>query len=182
MSAAPILSRSVDVATIGAGGVERRFTASAAERDALAKAYGLREVRAFAADLTATPKAGAIVVEGRVTADIVQSCVVTLEPVEQVIDEPVEIRFARADADTLPPKPGAEIRIDLDAADPPDPLLGPSIDLGAVAEEYFALAIDPYPRAPGAELPAGLGGAAEDRSDSPFAALAALRPKSGGGR
>ncbi len=184
MTIAPILSRPVEVGAIGSVGIERRITATEAERVALAQAYGLREVRSLTADLTATPAAGGmIVVEGRIVADIVQSCVVSLAPVAQAIDEPIAIRYAREGAAALPPqKPGAEVLIDLGAEDPPDPLPGSTLDLGGIAEEYFVLAIDPYPRVPDAEMPAETGGAAAPERDSPFAALAALRDKPGGSR
>lgn len=184
MSTDPILSRPVEVSAIGPGGVERRITATEAERAALATAYGLQEVRSLTADLAAMPKPGGMIaVEGRVTADIVQTCVVSLAPVEQAIDEPVAIRYAPAGADALPPaKPGAEILIDPDAEDPPDLLLGSTIDLGAVAEEHFALAIDPYPRAPDAKIPPEAGEGAAPERDSPFAVLAALRDKPTGSR
>jgi uncharacterized metal-binding protein YceD (DUF177 family) len=180
VTAGPVLSRPVEISAIPATGIERRFSASEAERAALAKAYGLREVKAFAADLTATAGSrGSVRVEGRVTADIVQTCVVSLVPVEQRIDEPVEVRFApegRGEGVA-----GAEVRVDLDAEDPPEPLLGSSIDLGAIAEEYFVLAIDPYPRAPGAEIPAEPAADPDEGRDSPFAALAALKGKPRGG-
>jgi uncharacterized metal-binding protein YceD (DUF177 family) len=174
MPSAPVISRPIDVGAIPATGIERRFTANEAERAALARAYGLREVRAFAADLVATAAGrGSILVDGRVTAEIVQDCVVSLEPVEQAIDETVSVRFAPERAEDA--GRSGEIEVDLDAEDPPEPLSGSSIDLGALAEEYFVLAIDPYPRAPGAEIPAKSGDDPDAESDSPFAALAALR-------
>jgi hypothetical protein len=55
-------------------------------------------------------------------------------------------------------------------------LTGPTLDLGPIVMEHFVLAIDPYPRAPGAELPDGGEGAA-DSPDSPFAVLARLKEK-----
>ncbi len=33
--------------------------------------------------------------------------------------------------------------------DPPDPIIDGKIDLGALAAEFFALGLDPYPRKPG---------------------------------
>ncbi len=54
--------------------------------------------------------------------------------------------------------------------DEPDPVIDGKIDLGALAAEFFALGLDPYPRKPGAVLD-------EERTnaepiDSPFSALA----------
>ena len=85
-------------------------------------------------------------------ADIVQTCVVSLVPVDQHIDETFQVRFVR-DPGKLP-KVGAEVVVDPAAPDPPELLTGPTIDVGEIAEEYFVLAIDPYPHAPGATLPA----------------------------
>lgn len=179
MSGAPVLTRPVDVGTIPATGIERRFVATATERAALAKAYGLREVKALSADLVAKAAGrGSVIVEGRVVADIVQTCVVSLEPVEQAIDEPVSVRFSPEDRDGG--VQGGEIAVDFEAEDPPEPLHGHSIDLGALAEEYFVLAIDPYPRAAGAAIADEPASDSPDPPDSPFAALAALRGKPGG--
>jgi uncharacterized metal-binding protein YceD (DUF177 family) len=175
MIAAPILSWPVDVAEIGEGGLVRNFAADAGERQALASTLGLRDLRALTADVMLT-QAGrsAIVVDGRLHADIVQTCVVSLVPVEQSIDEPISIRFVRA-ADQPTPKPGGEVHLDAADIDPPEILRGPTIDLGPVLYEQFVLAIDPYPRAPGAELPAEAGDPGGTSGDSPFAVLAGLK-------
>jgi uncharacterized metal-binding protein YceD (DUF177 family) len=175
MIAAPILSWPVDVAEIGEGGLVRNFAADAGERQALASTLGLRDVRALAADVTLTQVGrSAILAEGRLHADIVQTCVVSLVPVEQSIDEPVSIRFLRA-ADQSTPKPGGEVQLDAADIDPPEILSGPTIDLGPVLYEQFVLAIDPYPRAPGAELPTEAGDPRGTSGDSPFAVLAGLK-------
>ncbi len=147
--------------------------ATAAEKQRLAEAYDLREVKSLAASVTLEPIGGGVAVEGRIVADIVQTCVVSLVPVDEHIDEPFAVRFVR-DPNQLP-KAGSEIVVDPAADDPPEPLDGPSIDVGALVEEYFALAINPYPRAPGAELPAEYAGSDDERArQSPFAALAGL--------
>jgi uncharacterized metal-binding protein YceD (DUF177 family) len=180
MSTTPILSRPVDLSAIPSTGIERKFSATESERAALAKALGLVAVNSLSADLVATAgKRGSFRVEGRVQADIVQTCVVSLAPVPQKIDETIDVRFAPGEPDDL--RAGAEIEIDIGADDAPEPLQGSSLDLGAVAEEHFVLAIDPYPRAPGAELEPAIEEIEPVRPDSPFAALAGLRGKSGGG-
>ncbi len=88
-------------------------------------------------------------------------------------------RFVRAGSPGAPEPlaAGAELHVDPEADDPPELLEGSSIDLGTLALEYFVLAIDPYPRAPGAELLAEAADPPESESDSPFAALAALQRK-----
>jgi uncharacterized metal-binding protein YceD (DUF177 family) len=172
-----ILSRPIAISEIH-GSIEVAVEATADERAALAAAYDLIEVRRLSATVTVADAAAGFDVSGKLTADIVQECVVTLVPVEQRIAEPFALRFVPPGSPELAEraKPHAEIVVDAAAADPPEVLEGRSLDLGPVVEEAFVLAIDPYPRAPGATLPAeaatGDGGA-----DSPFAALAGLKPK-----
>jgi uncharacterized metal-binding protein YceD (DUF177 family) len=171
-----LLSRPVDVARIHQSGLAEHIEASAAERLAIAGDHKLIAVDALSADLAVDRgPGGAIVVDGRVKAEVVHTCVVSLEPVPQSIDEPVHATFAGAGSAFAPPapKPGAEVMVDPDA-DVPQPIDGPSIDLGALVLEHFTLALDPYPRAPGAELPAAVGADQAATRDSPFAALAKL--------
>ena len=171
-----VLSRPVAVADI-----HRRsdvdVTAGPQERAALAAEYDLLDVLSLQATATLSSVDGGVDVSGRVTADIVQSCVVTLVPVEQHIDEPFSVRFVRAGSPELEVvmKPHADVMVDPAAPDPPEVLEGPTVDLGAVVEEAFVLAIDPYPRARGAALPEE----ATDGQvkDSPFAVLADLKQR-----
>lgn len=176
-----VLHRPVEVARLPAEAVE--IVADAVEREALAAEYGLVAIDRLMATATLTPGArGAVEVEGRVLADIVQTCVVSLVPVAQHIDETFALKFVQP-ADAPPePQPGTEVAIDPDRPDPPEVLTGPHIDLGAVVEEVFVLAIDPYPRAPDAALPPEAAAATEKGGESPFAVLAGLRrPKDEGG-
>jgi uncharacterized metal-binding protein YceD (DUF177 family) len=171
-----VLSRPVAVADIQRRS-DVRVTADPQERAALAAEYDLLEVLSLQATATLSSADGGVDVSGRITADIVQSCVVTLLPVEQHIDEPFSVRFVRPGSPELEVimKPHAEVLVDPGAPDPPEVLDGPALDLGAVVEEAFVLAIDPYPRVPGAALP-------EEATDdegrpSPFAVLADLKRK-----
>jgi uncharacterized metal-binding protein YceD (DUF177 family) len=113
-------------------------------------------------------------VEGRVRAKVGQTCVVTLEPIENGIDEQVDLTFA-------PPVAGfdemeGEIEVKRDQ-DPPEALTGDTIDLGQLAIEFLVLGIDPYPRKSGVEFAALKVG--ED-APKPFAALADLKKRLGG--
>jgi uncharacterized metal-binding protein YceD (DUF177 family) len=170
-----ILNRPVSLSDVR-GGIDLEVESSADERRALAAEYDLLGVHALKATATLTPTADGVAVGGRLTADIVQACVVTLDPVAQHIDEPFSVRFVRPGSPELEAlmKPHAEIVVDPAAEDPPEVLEGPTLDLGAVVEEAFVLAIDPYPRAPGAVLPAESAGTGDDPA-SPFAVLARLK-------
>jgi hypothetical protein len=119
-------------------------------------------------------------IEGKLSARVVQSCVVTLEPVEQRIEEAVARNYV-PEADY---RPAAEVDLDPDAEDDPDPF-GTVIDPGLLALESLALVLDPYPRAPGlppAEYRAAPPGVPPlpDADPKPFAKLAVLREKLGG--
>lgn len=169
-----ILSHPYDTVHLPATGVAMEIGAGEAERAALAAAYELVAVNGLSATATLTPAAGGLVmVEGRVLADIVQSCVVSLEPVPQHIDEAFSASFVAADSRPAQPPAGAarEVAIDPDAPDPPEVMDGTTIDIGALVEEMFVLAIEPYPRAPGAELPANGGDEPGAEGESPFAVL-----------
>ncbi len=169
-------SRPIEVGAIGEGGRTERIVATEAECAAIAAENGLVAVGRFAADVDLRRLGGGLIsLDGRLHSDVVQTCVVSLEPVPQKIDHAFRMSFAMAgsDAASPAPRPGAEVLVDPDS-DQPDLLEGTTIDLGAVLLEQFSLALDPYPRAPGAALPADVAPSG-DRPESPFAALAALK-------
>jgi len=166
----------VIVAQIPETGLHRDLEADPAARRALADAADLREVTSAQAsfDLRVVND-GRVQVLGRVRARIGQTCVVTLEPIESEIDEPIDLVFAppgqiqhMADLIDDESDDAAEI------PDPPEPIMGGQIDLGRVAADALFLAIDPYPRKPGAVFePMTVAVIPEDH---PFAALKVLRP------
>jgi len=174
----PILSRPYDTAHLPVTGAELEIDASDGQRAALANAYDLLAVEKLVATATLTPAgAGGVTVEGRVVADIVQACVVSLEPVAQHIDEPFSVRFAPQGSAAVRNSAAREIAIDPEAPDPPELMDGTTVDVGALAEEMFVLAIDPYPRAPGADLPLEPEQQPESAEESPFAVLRQVVPR-----
>ncbi|MBX9840241.1 MAG: DUF177 domain-containing protein [Xanthobacteraceae bacterium] len=147
-----------------------------AQRRAIAAAADILELPRCAAsfDLTRHGTDGLRVV-GRVSATVTQRCVVTLEPVENQVDEEIDLLF-QPQAD-VPIAPAADTgHQGHEAAEPPEVLHGGVVDLGAVATEFLMLGLDPYPRKPGAVFEAPPAG---DPASHPFAALAALK-KDGG--
>lgn len=159
------LSRPFPAAQAPAEGLDMAISANARERAAIAAANGLPALERFEARLRITRfGAGGLKVCGEVTADARQRCVVTLEEFETRIVESIEARFTpqHEAAPTTPGgKGGGRARADRQTAapehhivslddDPPDPLIGGVVDLGALACEFFALGLDPYPRKPGA--------------------------------
>ena len=156
-------------------GLHRDIEASAAIREAMAELGGLREILSASASLDVTPKSGGrFHVEGRIRARIGQTCVVTLDPIESDIDEPIDLIFA-------PPEQIPEMAALVDEAaesaveipDPPEPIVNGVIDLGRLATDALFLGIDPYPRRPDAVFEPPVE--AVDPEAHPFAALKALK-------
>ena len=114
-------------------------------------------------------------VDGEGSATVEQTCIVSLEPMTSEIREPVELVFMPAGASAQAVAIGEDL--DPTAADEPEVLVDGVADVGAAATEFLLLAIDPYPRKPGAVLDA----ATSDHAGAhPFAALAALKKSPSG--
>ena len=151
------ISFAVNVARLPQKGIWVKFEADSAQRGELAGDHGLLSVDKLQAEFMVTPwRRNGVKVAGRVSADIVQSCVVTLDPLAVHIDEAVEGLFLPEGSKLGRQGFGqaGEILIDADGPDSPETFSGDSVDVGALAEQFFALAIDPYPRKPGAQLAA----------------------------
>ena len=151
------------------------------QRAALADEHDLLSVERLHADLLVTPwKSDGVRVTGHVEAEIRQACVVTLEPLAASIREDIDAIYipegsslARRVAD-----PSGEILIDPDGPDAPELFAGDMIDVGATAEEFFALGIDPYPRSSSASKAVATSTAADPpETVSPFARLRTLKPE-----
>lgn len=172
--AAPEFSRPVRIDEIAGEARRLDIEAGASEREALARRFGLQAITRLAARLTlARPKGGRhIRLTGEFDADVVQTCVVTLEPVASHIGEPIEIVF-----DPMSRTPTHEVVVDAADLDV-EPLTGDVLDLGEVVAEELALSLDPYPRAAGVTLEtAGLGPGApgSEPGHRPFEILARFK-------
>lgn len=147
------VSFEVHVARLPQKGLPVVVEADEAQRKALAAAHGLFTVESYRAEMLVTAwKRSGVKVSGRVVADITQSCVVTLEPVAARIDEAVEGVFLPQDSKLARFDQNGEMLLDAEGPDSPEIFTGDTIDVGALAEEFFGLAIDPYPRKAGATL------------------------------
>lgn len=176
--AAPEFSRPAAVDGLGAAAIVRQITADEAERAALARRFDLLALDRLSADLRIArgPGEGTICVSGRFAADVAQACVVTLEPVHSHLSEEFSQLYTLAPA--APPE--REHVVDAEAEDPPEALGPDGLDLGEAVVQQFALALDPYPRVPGARVSEEAEAAlkASRAAAGPFAALKALK---GGG-
>ncbi len=152
---------------VPARGERYRIEANEAERRALAEELGLREIGSLNAELEVRPLPDhSYSVRGALEAELVQTDVVTLEPLPQTIAETIDLIAVSAEREGPTTASGE---------DRPDVFSEGRIALGACVAEHLALGLDPYPRAAGVEFP----GHIEDDSaaDSPLAALAALKKK-----
>jgi hypothetical protein len=150
------VSHPVNVARLPQKGMPVMIEANPAQRAILADEHGLLGVSAFRADLLVSNwRRNGVKVAGRVEADIEQECVVTLEPLDARISEEFSQVFLPDDSKLGRQgfHEGGEVHLDAEGPDSPEPFSGDVIDVGALAEEFFGLAIDPYPRKPGASLP-----------------------------
>ena len=164
----------VAVDNIPETGLHIEAKAPAEVRAQLVKLANLRDLPHLSAVFDLTRRGGGVHVAGQVKARVGQTCVMTLEPLENDLDEPINVLFA----------PRLEVAAKDDGADrragdeePPEPLIEGKVDLGAVATEFLLLGIDPYPRKAGAEFAAVK---TADDSARPFAALEALKKRLGG--
>lgn len=184
MTATPEFSRPVAVGGLAEEGRAFRFSAEGDERTALARRLGLQAIASLevAGRVEPTGPTGAFRLEAALRAEVVQTCVVTLQPVPSRLEAAIERRYDSRAADREPA--GDEVVWRLDDDDGADALAGDAIDVGEAAAEQLALELDPFPRAPDAEfgpdLGAEAGGEGAEAGAGPFAALAGLRDKLAG--
>jgi uncharacterized metal-binding protein YceD (DUF177 family) len=154
-------------------GLGLHLAADEATRERIARFAGLQALPRLEADFVMTRRGRGLRVAGEVSATVGQTCVVTLDPMENEVVEAVDLGFAPAADEDVEGSARNEAE-----ADRPEPLRHGCVDLGAIATEFLVLGIDPYPRKPGAVFAPPASAATED---GPFAALAALKSGGGGG-
>jgi uncharacterized metal-binding protein YceD (DUF177 family) len=171
-------SRIIRVDTLPKDGETVTIEATPPEREALAAVLKLPSIERLSATLTVkrAAKGGARVI-GAVHGELTQTCVVTLEPFPAAVEEEIDVRFAPREDEHAGRRPTREPEtVSMADDDEPDPIVDGKIDLGALAAEFFALGLDPYPRKDGVafEQPAEPEAEAEA---TPFAVLRGARNK-----
>jgi uncharacterized metal-binding protein YceD (DUF177 family) len=155
-------------------GLHVEIDAPPATRAELAALAVVRDLPQLSAVFDLTRRGGKVHVTGQVNARVGQTCVVTLEPIENAVAEAVDVLFAPAPAEGVLTAGDIEVKAD---KEPPEPLVDGKVDLGALATEFLLLGIEPYPRKADAEFSPPK---VDDNGPRPFAALAALKKPSGG--
>jgi uncharacterized metal-binding protein YceD (DUF177 family) len=173
-------SRPLALDRISATQHREEITATEKERAALAQRFELLSLDSLTASFSLKRVRKDLVrVKGHVSADLVQACVVTLDPVPARIDERFEVDFLEGVQPAV-----SDLELDAEAAEAPEPAPDGWIDLGELAAEQLGLAMDPYPRKPDAEVPSEWKAepvaepAPADRPN-PFAALEKLKENKG---
>lgn len=177
--AGPAPSMPVQVNVLPSKGMSIPVSANEAERAWLAQQAGVESVETFRADLTLKRwQRDGVKLSGNLRADLTQACIVTLEPVAGHAEETIERTFVPPDSRLAKPRLNSdgEWLLDVEGADPPDVLEADTLEIWGVLLEHFLLAIDPFPRAPGAVFSEAENPQAEDdRPPSPFAVLNKLK-------
>ena len=161
------LSRPLKIDTIPRGGIEEKIVASPKERSELIKRFHLLESSRFEAFLNVdNGRDHMLEVKGRLWADVVMTCVVTLEPVPLTITEDIDVLYA-------PPHmiASADNMAELGDLDQPEPILNGHIDLGELAVQHLATALPLYPRKEGAFFEDKQCGETQKAENNPFVNL-----------
>jgi hypothetical protein len=142
-----------------------RLEADAAERAAVAGFLELDRVDRLAVDGHLERTGAGFLVQGIVHAEVLQTCVVTFDPVPARLSLPFRrmLRLGGGDPEPQEVDPLGEDVDELDAA---------AVDLGVLAVEELSLGLDPYPRSPDADAALAR---VERPDDGPFAVLAQRR-------
>ncbi len=155
-------------------GGDTRYVADADTRAAIAARFALRGLDRLEARVTLTADGEEITVAGRISADVVQTCVATDAPVPASIADDftvVAVPLSRLEAAE------AEAEFELDDAALDTIGYTGAVDLADIIAESLALMLDPWPRAADADEQLRAAGVLSEDSvtHGAFAGLAQLR-------
>ena len=162
------------------GWLDVAISANPEERRGLADLDKIPAIGRLDADFHVVRRGGTrLNVSGEMRARVTQICVVSLEPFEADVVEPIDVDFAPAEEVARAQAAASGLAghgpEGAETEEPPDPIIDGKIDLGALAGEFLVLGLDPYPRKPGVTFdPAGQAGSLEERL-SPFDVLAKIQ-------
>lgn len=173
MNDLPEFSRPIDGLRLKGAGETYDIVAKPDERIGLARRFDLLSLDRLEAKVAVTPMAGGYYgLAANFEADLVQACTVTLEPVPARIVESFTLTYG-------PVEEAGEIVLDGET-EPVEPLDDGIIDIGEAVAQQLSLALDPFPRAPGAAVDVETIVSDEIPHESPFAALARLKKRKEG--
>jgi uncharacterized metal-binding protein YceD (DUF177 family) len=158
-------------------GLEEKRSATAEELVAIAETLGVSTCERLGVTYSIYGISdGTYRLSGRLRARITQPCIISLEPVAQDIDEPLSVDYWPAS--DMPPPDKGEIDLADDESDI-EPMIDGRIDVGVLAYDVLAAAVDLYPRVAGAtfewEDPKAKASPEASGKVNPFAVLAQLK-------
>jgi uncharacterized metal-binding protein YceD (DUF177 family) len=175
---APEFSRPLEFSRVPPQGSTETISAEPQECAELARRFGLPALHSLEAELKVSRWRGeGLKIKGRFTADLDQTCVVTLDMFRSRLTDDFERYFLPAGAAA-----GTEaVLIEEGGA---EPFGNGIIDMGEVVAEAVAVALDPYPKKPGVSFADMIedehsSGPGKDAETNPFAGLATLRKGNG---
>jgi len=170
----PEFSRLVRIDEVGEAPRTIPIAADAEEREALARRFALVAIGRLEAGAEVHRSGKTLFVEGRLQADVTQTCVATGEPLPATLDMPFVLRFVPEDSIE------ASEEMELSESDC-DTLTyaGGALDLGEAAAETLALSLDPFPRSAHADDALKAAGVVDETEVGPFAMLKALKDRLG---
>lgn len=159
----PEWSYLIDEEDAGTAVIKLSLEPNAEEKSALAERLNLVSLDSLKAEIAFEKQSGGMIthITGRLEADLTQSCVVTLEPVQDHVEENFEawyadpekaVSFAKERRDRKTEKTETELEM-LEEWEDPEPAIEGKINLGEMVTQYLSLAINPYPHAEGVEPP-----------------------------
>ncbi len=159
--------------------IEGRLEFGGNERARLASFLKLESLDDFSFRYRLEPVSGErFRLTGHLSARLTQACVVTLEPVSEEVEEAVDLECWPQDQIKEEVEEEQAIGPEALPDDPPVPIIGDQIDLGALAAEILASAINPYPRKDGVAFDwEDRKAMDEGKAEGPFAELEKLKSK-----
>ena len=141
---APVISLPINVARLKSLGEMVKGSADEEALKVLCERLDVLAVNAFSIEAKVSPwKKRGVQIDGYVRGEVAQSCVVTLAPVVEQIDEPFRITLVPKGSEfakrAIENATMSEMVIDPEGEDPPEEFEGEEIDVGQYAEEFFAL-------------------------------------------
>jgi len=152
------------------------FEADADVAARIAEENDLNSIKSFICTAHVSPWRGdGVSVSGKVSAALAQACAISGEPLETSVSEEFDMIFVPQTSKLAKPRLSGENEwiLDPEGDDVPDTFVGDTIDLAEPWLENFVLGLDPFARIDGAEVAFEVS---EDTAESPFAALARLKP------
>ena len=150
---APELGRPIDITDSTRLPRELHIEASASERAAIARRLGIAAVDELAGDVVVSRWRGSgIAVQGEFYAAVTQTCVLTLEAFTNRVQDQLTVRLLPM-CDRPETDRGLEdMSLEDMSLEDIELLEGDVIDVGELIVQHLAVAMDPYPRMPGAAL------------------------------